>query len=182
MLQQMRRGVLTQLLWNLSQYNFVRPDGSATYLWGAVVDMGVTNLRRPQFLALQMANQAIGANASMLQTVHSGADPTWDQPLVNTVQLAGAHYLQSFAFSSGSANSLIVFNLHRTAGLPVTFRGPNAPVGTVQMQRLTSLRLGDTNEAAATVKITCQDLPEFNPSISVTLPPYSMTVLTWNSL
>ena len=60
MLQPMSQGVLLQNLWNLSQYNFSRPDGKAAYLWGAVVDMGVTDRRRPQYLALQMANQAIG--------------------------------------------------------------------------------------------------------------------------
>ena len=162
MLQQMRQGILTQNLWNLPQYDFLRPDGKSAYLWGAVVDMGVTNQRRPQFLALQMANQAIGANAAMLQTVQSGGDPTWDQPLVNTVQLQGAHYLQSFAFSSGSNYSLVVFNLHRTDALPVTFSGANAPSGSVQMQQLTSDGLTDTNEASAKVNITSADLANFD--------------------
>ena len=179
MLQQMRQGVLTQNLWNLSQYNFVRPDGSTAYLWGAVVDMGVTNQRRPQFLALQLANQAIGTNASMLQTVHSGADPTWNQPLVNTVQLAGAHYLQSFAFSSGSHNSLVVFNLHRTAALPVTFSGVNAPSGSVQRTLLTSANLTDTNESAIVISPVTNTIANFNPSAALSLAPYSMTVLTW---
>jgi hypothetical protein len=181
MLQQMREGVLTQNLWNLSQYNFVRPDRSTAYLWGAVVDMGVTNQRRPQFLALQLANQAIGSHAAMLQTVHSGPDPTWDQPLVNTVQLAGAHYLQSFAFSSGSHNSLVIFNLHRTDTLSVTFSGANAPSGTVQMQELRSERPTDNNEASAKVNIASADLRAFDSRSGLSLPPSSMTVLNWNS-
>jgi alpha-L-arabinofuranosidase len=179
MLQQMRQGVLTQNLWNLSQYNFVRPDGSTAYLWGAVVDMGVTNQRRPQFLALQLANQAIGQNAAMLQTVHSGADPTWNQPLVNTVQLATAHFLQSYAFSNSSQNSLVVFNLSRTTSLPVTFSGPNAPSGSVQFQQLTSEKPADTNEVSNKVKIKGPELIETTPSTALSLPPYSMTVLTW---
>src|ERR1019366_8936131 len=182
MLQQIRQGVLIQNLWNLPQYNFVRPDGSTAYLWGAVVDMGVTNQRRPQYVALQMANQAFGTNSVMLQTEHSGADPTWDQPLVNTVQLAGAHYLQSFAFSSGSHNSLVVFNLHRTDTLPVTFSGANAPFGTVQMQELWSERPTDSNEVSATVNIISTALTGFDSRSGLSLPPYSMTVLNWNSL
>lgn len=181
MLQQMREGVLTQNLWNLSQYNFVRPDRSTAYLWGAVVDMGVTNQRRPQFLALQLANQAIGSNAAMLKTVHSGVDPTWDQPLLNTVQLAGAHYLQSFAFASGSHHSLVVFNLHRTDTLPVTFSGVNAPSGTVQMQELWSERPTDNNEVSAKVHITTTDLRSFDSKSGLSLPPVSMTVLYWTS-
>ena len=178
MLQQIRQGVLIQNLWNLPQYNFVRPDGSTAYLWGAVVDMGVTNQRRPQYLALQMANQAIGTNSVMLQTEHSGADPTWDQPLVNTVQLAGAHYLQSFAFS-GLANSLIVFNLHRTASLPVTFSGVDAPSGTVQLTQLTSANLTDTNETSEVISPAMSAIGNFNPSTGLSLPPYSMTLFTW---
>ncbi len=179
MLQQMRQGVLTQNLWNLSQYDFVRPDGSTAYLWGAVVDMGVTNQRRPQFLALQLANQAIGSNSSMLQTIHSGADPTWDQPLVNTVQLSGAHYLQSYAFSSGSSTSIVIFNLHRSSALPVTFSGSNAPSGTLQSTQLTSANLTDTNESAIVISPVTKTVANFNPSVGLSLPPYSMTVLTW---
>jgi hypothetical protein len=179
MLHQMSQGILTQNLFALQQYQFLRPDGSLVDLWGSVIDMGVTDRRRPQFLALQMANQAIGSNATMIQTAHSGANPTWDQPLVNTVQLTGAHYLQSFAFESGSSHSLIVFNLHRTSNLAVTFSDVNAPSGTVQMQQLTSGQLTDTNENSPVVNINSQTLSGFNPGSAFSLPPYSMTVLSW---
>jgi hypothetical protein len=181
MLQQMGQGVVTQNLWNLSQYKFVRPDGITAYLWGAVVDMGVTNQRRPQYLAMQLANQAIGTNAAMLQTVQSGANPTWDQPLVNSVRLAGAHYLQSFAFSSGSNKSLIVFNLHRTRSLPVTFSGANAPSGAVVMEELTSVSPSDNNESLEAVRITGPVPVAVGPSHPISLPPYSMTSFVWRS-
>lgn len=179
MLLQMRQGVLTQNLWNLTQYNFVRPDGSSADLWGAVIDMGPTNLRRPQYLALQAVNQAIGANASMLQTVQTGANPIWNQALVNTVQLASAHYLQSYAFSSGSSQSLVVFNLNLTSSLPVTFSGANAPSGNVQITTLTSANVTDTNEVAEVISPVTITSAAFNPATSLNLPPYSMTVLTW---
>ncbi len=181
MLQQMGQGVLMQNLWNLSQYKFVRPDGITAYLWGAVVDMGVTNQRRPQYLAMQLANQAIGTNAAMLQTVQSGANPTWDQPLVNSVRLAGAHYLQSFAFSSGSNKSLIVFNLDRTRSLPVTFSGANAPSGAVVMEELTSASPRDTNESLEAVRITGPVPVALGASHPISLPPYSMTSFVWRS-
>lgn len=181
MLQQMRQGVLVQNLFALSQYEFLRSDGKTVFLWGSVVDMGVTDRRRPQFLAVELANEAIRDGAAMLQTVHSGADPTWDQPLVNSVQLKGAHYLQSFAFASGNQRSLIVLNLHRASSLRVTFSGPNAPAGTVRMRRLTSGQPGDTNETSSLVKITSQPMTEFTSSAALSLPPFSMTVLNWNS-
>jgi hypothetical protein len=125
-----------------------------------------------------MANQAIGTNSVMPQTAHSVGDPTWDQPLVNTVQLPGAHYLQSCAFS-GVTNSLVVFNLHRTASLPVTFSGINAPRGTVQLTQLTSAHVTDTNETSEIISPASGAIENFYPSIGLSLPPYSMTVFMW---
>lgn len=180
MLQSLRQfGVVNQDFFSLPQYSFNRPDGKSVLLWGSVVDMGVTDRKRPQYLALQLANQALSNGAAMLQTVHTGADPTWNQPLVNTVQFNGAHYLHSFAFENGSNYSAVVFNLSRTSPLPVTFGGANAPAGTVQLQQLTSANLTDTNEAAKVVNIATSALTSFNPASGLTLPPYSMSVLTW---
>jgi hypothetical protein len=143
--------------------------------------MGVTNQRRPQYLALQLANQAIGNRAAMLQTVQSGWNPTWNQPLVNTVSLEGAHYLQSFAFSSGTSRSLIVFNLHRTSSLTVTFSGANAPSGNVTMAELTSAAPTDTNETSETVRITNQVMSDMKASVPLSVPPCSMTTFVWSS-
>jgi hypothetical protein len=172
-------GIVNQGLFALPQYNFIRPDGNSVLLWGSVIDMGVTDRRRPQYLALQLANQALSNGAAMVQTVHTGADPTWNQPMVNTVQFTGAHYLHSFAFANGTSLSAVVFNLSRGTWLPVTFSGSNQPSGTMQMQQLTSANLTDTNESANVVAITSSTLTNFNPAVGLTLPPYSMTVLTW---
>jgi alpha-L-arabinofuranosidase len=180
MLQSIQQyGIVNQALFALPQWEFTRPDHSNVFLWGAVIDMGVTNRKRPQYLALQLANQAIGMGAQMLQTVQTGANPTWNQPLVNTVQFTGAHYLQSYAFQQGSKHSAIVYNLSLTSALPVTFAGTHAPAGTVQMQQLTSANPTDTNETANVVNIASFTLPNFSSSVGLTLPPYSMTVLTW---
>ena len=142
--------------------------------------MGTTNRRRPQFYTEAMANAVIGGN--MLQTTQGGANPTWNQPLSSdNVQLNGAHYLQSFAFMNGNAASTIVFNLSLTNSLPVTFSGANAPTGTVQMTQLTSANMTDNNETAAVVEPTTQTLNGFNPAAGLSLPPFSMTVLSWTS-
>lgn len=116
----------------------------------------------------------------MLQTVHSGANPVWNQPLVNSVQLSTAHYLQSFAFSNGATSSVIVFNLHRTSSLPVTFSGPGAPAGAVQLSQLTSANITDTNETANNVAVAASNIATFNPASPLSLPPFSMTLLTWS--
>jgi hypothetical protein len=180
MLQGLRSfGVINQELFALPQYDYTRSDGSNVFLWGSVVDMGNTNRKRPQFLALQLANQALSNGASEVQTVHSGADPTWNEALTNSVQMTGAHYLQSYAFANGTNHSAIVFNLSRSSSQTVTFSGVNAPSGSVQMQQLTSANPTDTNETASVVNIAASSLPNFNGASGLTLPPYSMTVLTW---
>ncbi|MGD0797953.1 MAG: fibronectin type III domain-containing protein [Acidobacteriaceae bacterium] len=184
MLQQLRAGVLTQNLFQLAGFQSFTTQSTPNNinLWGSVVDMGVTNRRRPQFLAEELANNAIATNtATMLQTVHTGADPTWNQALVQDVQLNNAHYLESFAFNNGNQYSLVIFNTHRTSALPVTFAGENIPAGTVQMQQLTSANLTDTNEESLLVAPVSSTLSSFNPSASFSLPPYSMTVLTWTA-
>jgi hypothetical protein len=178
MLQMMRLGVNVQNMFVLPQYEFDRTDGSTVRLWGAVVDMGTTNLRRPQYLAEQLANTAIFGD--MLQTTQSGANPTWNQPLSSdNVQFNGAHEIQSFAFTNGTQSSLVLFNLTVGTSLPVTFSGPNAPTGTVNVGRLTSANITDTNETSNTVQTVNSTVTGFNSSSSFTLPPFSMTVLTW---
>lgn len=173
-------GVVTQNVFTLPQYRYKRSDGKTAFLWGVVVDMGNSNRKRPQYLALQLLNQAIENGASMLRTTQTGADPTWDQPLQNTVQLKGAHYLQSFAFADQGQRSVIVFNLHRESSLPITFSGPNAPSGPVEIQQLTSANVTDTNEDSDIVEIRGRSLAEFDSANPMYLPPHSMTVLRWH--
>ena len=177
MLQMMRNGVQYQNAFSLPQFNYQRSDGSLVRLWGTVVDMGTTNRRRPQFLTQALANSVVGGN--MLQTVQTGANPTWNQPLSSdNIVLNGAHYIQSFAFQNGSTVGTIVFNLSQTAALPVTFSGPNAPSGTVQVSQITSANITDNNETADTVQTTTKTLSGFNPATGLSLPPFSMTVIT----
>ena len=180
MLQMMRLGVQYQNTFSLPQFAFKRSDGLTVKLWGTVIDMGTTNRRRPQFLTQALANSVIGGN--MLQTTQSGANPTWNQPLSSdSVQLNGAHYLQSFAFLDGSTASTVLFNLNLTNALPVTFSGPNAPTGTVQMSQVTSTNMTDNNETSLVVQPTTRTLSAFNPAATLSLPPFSMTVLKWTS-
>jgi hypothetical protein len=191
MLQQLRAGVLTQNVFQLAQWEYGTTNYNSALgqnvtvnanLFGAVVDMGITDLRRGQFLAVEMANNAINsANATMLTTVQTGANPTWNQALVQQVQLNNVHYLQSFAFNTGNQYSLILFNLNRTTALPVTFSGDNVPAGTVQSQVLTSANITDNNETSSVFAPVSSTLASFNPSTPMSLPPYSMTVLTWTA-
>ena len=184
MLVGMSHGIITQNLWALPQWKFaISTAGGATTvpLWGAVIDMGgPTDLRRPQYLAIQLANQTIPSGATMLQTVQSGANPTWNQALVNSVQLNSAQYIQSFAFSNGTQSGLILLNLNLTSALPVTFSGASAPTGTVQVTELTSANITDTNESASVVAPVSSS-QTFTSGTTLSLPTFSMTALTWST-
>jgi alpha-L-arabinofuranosidase len=186
MLLQMRDlGIKTQNVWALPEFNnqFNNPNGGSetTPIYGTVIDMGgQTNRRRPVFLAEELVNTAILPN--MLGTTVSGANPTWNQPLStnDSVQLNGTHELQSFAFTDGNNQSVVVVNLSRSSALPVTFSGANAPAGTVAVSQLTSTNLTDTNETEGDVVITSPN--DFQPGSPYSLPPFSVTVFTWQTM
>ena len=175
--------ITTQCLFALPQYvnNFAATNSAheTMPLWGAVLDMGgETNLRRPQYLAEQLANRAI--LPTMLRTQVTGA-PTWTQPQSSNdkIALRDAETLQTFAFASGPNRSLILLNLSRTSALPVTFTGALAPRGKVEETRLAAASLTATNEQTEQVRTSVPRVVDFNPAVAYALPPYSMTVLRW---
>lgn len=180
-------GVTTQSVWSLPGYNNSFENSydhkaEKAPLFGVVVDMGgATNLRRPQYLAEQLANTAI--LPTMLMTRVTGANPTWDQKLSanDDIHLDGAHYLQTFAFADGPRRSLIVLNLSRTESIPLKFSGEGAPSGSVQVSRLTSEKITDNNEEGSHVAITNEAIHNFHPRSSTMLPPFSMTVYRWSA-
>ncbi len=179
-------GITTQCLFALPEYinGFSTTGGPKedVPLWGAVVDMGgATNLRRPQFLAEQLANEAI--LPTMLATHMGGAQQVWDQPLSTNgkVQLPGAHFLQTFAFAEGTQRSLILLNLSRDRSLPVLFRGEGAPGGKVTRAVLTAPAITSNNEHTEQVSIHREVLGSFDTKAPCRLPPFSMTILTWTA-
>jgi alpha-L-arabinofuranosidase len=180
-------GITTQSIWALPgfQNGFSnttgKPASETVPLFGAVVDMGgITNRRRPLYLAEQLANESILAN--MLETKVTGANPTWNQKLSTNdqVQISQAHALQTFAFSQGASRSLIIINLSRTGTQPITISG-ESPTGPVKLSVLTSEHIDDTNETAAKVAIKETTLPSFTTQTPYQVPPFSMTVLTWTT-
>jgi len=179
--------VKTQMVWALPGYfngfqNSVGHNPQKTPLFGVVVDMGgQSNLRRPQYLAEQLANTAI--LPTMLATTITGANPTWNQPKSanDDIQLDNAHFLQTFAFADGAKRSLIVLNLSRTDSIPLKLSGANAPTGSVQISRLTSKKITDTNEEQSNVSITDQGTHTVSAGTTQTMPPFSMTVYTWTA-
>lgn len=168
--------VRNQCLYSLTQFATSRQDGKYVLLWGSVRDMGVTDRKRPQFLAGALANEVLAGD--LLRTTQSGDNPTWNQPLVNGIQYNNAHLIQSFAFANGTHRSVIVINLDRANPLQVTFSGANAPHGAVTIRQLAATTITASNEAAQNVGITTQNITNFDPLQPLTLPPFSMSVLS----
>ncbi len=174
-------GVTTQCLFALPEYQngFTSTNGAkeTVPLWGAVVDMGgASNGRRPQYLAMELANEAI--LPTMLATTVDGAPLTWNQGLSTNgkVQLAGAHLLQSFAFADGDRRSLIVLNLSREKAITVGFTG--GPEGEVEESVLAGPDITAGNEAGERVAIRRRKIQRFEGA-GYSLPAHSMTVLRW---
>ena len=132
---------------------------------------GATNLRRPQFLTGQLANQ----------TMLTGPNPTWSQSLSpnDKIKLPEAHDLQTFAFADGKRRSLILFNLDRAQPHTLVFAGPQSPGGQVIQTRINSPNLTDNNATESVIVPTVNNLSTFNPASPYTLPAHSMTTLTW---
>lgn len=148
-------------------------------VWAVVVDMGgPANRVRPSFLAQQVANRAI--RPTMLTTLVSGSDPMWNQPKSpnDGIELDHVHELQSFAFTDGETNTLILLNLSRTTPRTLGLEGACAPQGTVSVETLTSRQITDTNEHEDKVKIVDREERDVTPGkTTFTLPPFSMTSL-----
>jgi len=180
-------GVKEQMVWALTGYsngfqNSVDHRPEKTPLFGVTVDMGgQTNLRRPQYLAEELANKAI--LPTMLATSVTGANPTWDQAKSanDDVQLNNAHLLQTFAFADGQRRSVVVLNLSRTDAIPLKFSGAGAPVGSVQVSRLTAKKITDTNEEQSHVAISDEGVQVMSVGMTQMMPPFSMTVYTWTA-
>jgi len=178
MLQYLRElGVRVQAFYSLHQYAFTLSAPNNIKLFGAVRDFGVTNLCRPQFQAMRVVNDAI--KSQMNRTVHLGPDPTWNQPPSNATELAGAHYLHSYAFAEGSERSLVLVNLSRLNALAVAFTGQDAPRGLVRIQVLHAASPTAKNESAAEVAPMTLAIPVFVPTVTFPLQPFSITVLSW---
>ena len=176
MLRMMRdHGARTEMLFSLSQFSFGRGDHKEVRLWGSVVDMGVTNRRRPQFLAEALVNEAMAGD--MVRVRVTGADPTRDVAAGNDgVQLSGAHDLDAYGFTSREAgkvrHAMVVFNLSLEKSHTVGIAGPR---GTVEIARMGGDDPAANNEVGEKVTVVREKVP----SGGVVLPACSVTVVRW---
>ena len=182
LLMQMRdNGITTQNVYAISQYSFSSDFSgkkATVPMWGIAPNMDVSGLVRPQFLAQELANLAIGAGPApnVLATANSVDNPTWTQTIsyFGSNPSVTAHYIQAYAFSN---RNVILFNLHPSNPLQVNLAGVCLPKGEVTMKRLTSDNITDNNESSNVVQISTTNYSAFDHTQTLTLPPFSMTVL-----
>ena len=163
---------------DVSFYGSAANSATTSPIWGATIDMGgATDLRRPIFLSEQLANMAI--LPTLFATSQSGSNPTWNQPLTtnDNFALPNAHFIQSLAYTDGTTMNIVLFNMSRSSALPVNFAGLNTPTGAATINTLTGPAVDSNNETQSNVAIstTSQSLVAGS---TVTLPPYSMTVVS----
>ena len=195
-------GTWTQNLFAATGYdNYLNSKNVA--IWGVAVDYGgassSTNASifggnvtpRPVMLGLQLDNQAIigpliGCNISGT-TAAAPYNLAANNNGVNAYN--GVPTIYAYCFQSAdNANDYAVelINESLTTSYPITFAGGGAPGTNVNVQQLAPKNPTDTNEAtvgswtgqtAAAVSITT--LAGQNLSSGITLPPDSVTVLTY---
>lgn len=183
-------GLPSQSAFSFTEY--VQSGSPRPKLWGNIVDAGgATNNVRPDYLGMQLVNQAIGTGSMYSAVLSSaptfnytansnGADNTHPVPSTSNVP-----YLYSWAFKNGSSRSLVLINTDLSASHTFTFAGTNPPTGTVTVKSVSASSVNSMNEAAtgtptnttaASVSIASGTVA--SPS-SVTVAPYTVETLSW---
>ena len=171
-------GVQNQAAFVLSQHSFRMGSGEYVRMWGLLRDMESTGLKRPTWLGLELANDAI--RGDLLRTSHGGADPKYTQAPINAitgpVQLP---LLQSFAYRDGDDYALLLLNLDLTEEMTVIVQSPTTPDPNALVHQLASDSIYDNNESAENVTVETIQLSDFSQSYELVLPPHSLSMIEW---
>lgn len=169
-------GIRHQAAFQAAQYSnaFRRCGGEPQRLFGLLRDVEATDRKRPAFLAVEMANIAVGGN--MLVTNISGPAFT-QQPGNGVVAATQTPYVQAFAFQNGGQYSVVLFNVDINASRQVQLNVPSA--GSSATMYSLSGNINADNETSQQVSIQTSTVSNFSQSYSMTMQPNSMVVLTW---
>ncbi len=170
-------GAIDQCAFSALGYSFRMANGDYARVWGMLRDLYASGRKRPTWLGLELANQAILPNA--VATRQNGANPAWSQPAINGIGAATqVNAIQSFAYAGGGRRSVILFNLSLTTAHPVELELPAVPTAYAGILQLLG-GLHDDNEDSATVRIGSTAISDFRQGYALQLPPHSITAITW---
>jgi hypothetical protein len=141
-------------------------------------DIEATQRKRPGWLGLEMANEAIRGN--MISTVQSGYNPTWTQQTINKISdPVVVPYVQSFAYKGHQGDyAMVLFNLHLNQQQTVELRLPSAPWGQATLHTFTATDVRANNEASENIMITTEQRT-IGQNYTLQLRPHSMYVIEW---
>ncbi len=179
--------IRTQCLFSLIQHGYNARGVGEVRLWGTALSMRQGHQRyRPTFLACATANRVLGGD--LVETVHEGAQPTFDASGVFSKQkgaqtLKGLPVLWSYGFAEGDRRGLILISLDTSRTLPVAIRFD----GKVSGRRatgwlMTADRIGANNEfeqPRPQVEIRQRSIEGFQSGWRYEMPPFSMLAMQW---
>ena len=172
-------GINVQTAFTAAQYSKPVRYGEWDRVWGLLRDIEATGQKRPGWLGMDLANDAI--RGDMIETTQSGANPHWSQlPANGITQKINVPYVQSFAYKGAwDRYSIVVFNLHMYSPQSIQLQLPVQPGGNATIKTLTGPNVRSNNESAETVT-TSSVTRYFGQWEKLELPPNSMTVIQWN--
>jgi hypothetical protein len=176
----------TQCLFSLIQHSYNAHGIGPVRLWGTALCMRKGHERyRPTFLACATANRVIGGD--LVATEHGGANPTFSAEGVfsrkGVETLEGIPLIWSYAFRDGDRRGLVLVHLDtsRTRPVAIQFDG-QVKSGRAKGWLLAADKITDNNEFEEdSPKVAVRELPMagFQKGHRLSLPPHSLTALTW---
>jgi len=182
-----RHHLRTQALFSLVQHSYNAHGIGPVRLWGTALNMRKGHERyRPTFLACALANRVMGGD--LLQTVHSGGEPTFTGRGVfrwrgKVEEYGPLPVLWSYAFREGDRRGLVVLNIDVADAHPVAvaFDG-KVKGGTAKRWRLTADSITAGNEfeqPEPQVELAEDTVADFAPGRRFSLPAHSAMALEW---
>ena len=182
-------GIRTQCLFNFLQSDFdaySMGTPGRVWLWGTVKNTKAGSQRyRPTALAFSVANRAIGGD--LVQTVHSGDNPTFDgngyfrsETGVKTFTFPKLH---SYAFREGMRRGLIIVNFDVWSNQTVAITlpaGEGVLGGTAATWYTASSYVTNHNESAAQLVSMAQATQAgMSNGVVLSIPPFTLQSFTW---
>ena len=171
-------GIMNQNAFQLVQYSIQAENGDYTRLWGLMRDIEASGRKRPTYLGLELANQAI--RGRMLRTeVGRNALVERVPPINGLASSIRLTTVEAFAYQEGDSYAAVLFNLHQSETQQIELSLPRPPDGTATLHILTANSVADNNEESQRIGIRSSTLVDFAQGYELSLPPHSMLVLEW---
>ena len=174
------------------QIAFPLASGSDHGIWDFVLSMRDGHRRyRPTFLGMELANRVIGGD--LVQTSHTGADPTWSahgvfyrewQQEPKPMTYGDLPCLTSYAFRDGSRRGLILVNLDLEREVPVELRFEGGVADGARAYHLKADSITATNEwehAEPQVRLADERIAGFADGYRTVVAPFSIRGYVWQA-